>query len=59
LRTRIPVWVLVQGRKLGASEAKLLNNYPNPRAKDLVNSWGDYRLQNLEIDQEIAENEEA
>ena len=59
LRTRIPVWVLVQGRKLGASEAELLNNYPNLRAEDLVNAWGYYRLHRHEIDQEIAENEEA
>jgi len=36
LRTRIPVWVLVQARKLGASEADLLTNYPTLRAEDLV-----------------------
>jgi len=59
LRTRIPVWVLVQARKLGASEAELLNNYPNLRAEDLVNAWGYYRLHRSEIDEDIAENEEA
>ena len=41
------------------SEAELLNNYPNLRAEDLVNAWGYYRLHRHEIDQEIAENEEA
>ncbi|MBC8431292.1 MAG: DUF433 domain-containing protein [Desulfobacterales bacterium] len=58
LRTRIPVWVLVQTRKLGASEAELLRNYPTLRAEDLVNAWGYYRLHRDEIDQQIVENEE-
>ena len=59
LRTRIPVWVLVQARKLGAGEAELLNNYPDLRAEDLVNAWGYYRVHRADIDQQIAENEEA
>jgi uncharacterized protein (DUF433 family) len=59
LRTRIPVWVLVQARKLGASEADLLNNYPGLRAEDLVNAWGYYRLHRDEIDQQMDENEAA
>jgi len=58
LRTRIPVWLLVQARKLGASEAELLRNYPTLRAEDLVNAWGYYRLHRDEIDQQIVENEE-
>jgi len=58
LRTRIPVWVLVQARKLGASEAELLKNYPTLRAEDLVNAWGYYRLHRDEIDQQIVDNEE-
>ena len=59
LRTRIPVWVLVQARKLGASEADLLNNYKWLRSWDLVNAWGYYRLHRDEIDQQIDENEVA
>ena len=59
VRTRIPVWVLVQARKLGASEAELLKNYPALRAEDLVNAWGYYRLHRDEIEQQIDENEEA
>jgi len=59
LRTRIPVWVLVRARQLGASEAELLNNYPGLRAEDLVNAWGYYRLHRDEIDQQIDENEAA
>jgi uncharacterized protein (DUF433 family) len=39
VRTRIPVWVLVQSRRLGMSEAELLKSYPALRAEDLVNAW--------------------
>jgi uncharacterized protein (DUF433 family) len=59
VRTRSPVWVLVQARKLGASEADLLQMYPTLRAEDLVNVWAYYRLHLDEIDQQIIENETA
>jgi uncharacterized protein (DUF433 family) len=38
VRTRIPVWVLVQARRLGTSEAELLRSYPSLRAEDLANA---------------------
>lgn len=59
VRTRIPVWLLVQARKLGASEADLLLDYPSLRAEDLVNVWVYYRSHRDEIDQQIFENETA
>jgi uncharacterized protein (DUF433 family) len=59
VRTRIPVWVLVQARKLGASESDLLKMYPVLRAEDLVNAWAYYRLHRDEIERQIAENEAA
>ncbi len=59
VRTRIPVWVLVQARNLGTSEADLLNAYPTLRAEDLANSWAYYRAYRNEIDQQIQENEAA
>ena len=59
VRTRIPVWLLAQARKLGASEAELLRAYPTLRAEDLANAWAYYRLYKDEIDQQIRENEEA
>ncbi len=37
--TRIPVWLLMSYRRLGLSEAKLLDNYPSLTATDLVNAW--------------------
>ena len=58
-RTRIPVWMLEQSRRLGASEAELLRSYPSLRAEDLVNAWGYVRSHKDEIEQDIRENEAA
>jgi len=59
VRTRIPVWVLVQARHLGLSEAELLKGYPTLRAEDLSNAWAYYRVHREEIDRQIKENEAA
>ena len=59
VRTRIPVWVLVQARRLGVSEADLLRAYPTLRAEDLVNAWAYHRAHRGEIDAQIADNEAA
>jgi uncharacterized protein (DUF433 family) len=37
--TRIPVWLLVEARRLGIPEAQLLQDYPYISAADLVNAW--------------------
>ncbi len=58
-RTRIPVWILEQARRLGTSEAELLQSYPTLRAADLVNAWSYVAAHRGEIEQEIRENEEA
>jgi len=57
LRTRIPVWLLEQARRLGTSEAEILRAYPTLRAQDLSNAWGYVRTHPEEIEQQIAENE--
>lgn len=59
VRTRIPVWLLEQARRLGASEAELLRAYPTLRAADLVNAWSYVRNHSNEIEQQIRDNEEA
>jgi len=59
VRTRIPVWVLAQSRKLGVSEAELLHSYPTLRAEDLANAWAYYRVHQEQIDQQINDNEAA
>src|SRR5438552_282935 len=59
VRTRIPVWVLEQARRLGTSEADLLRSYPGLRAEDLANAWGYVRAHRDEINKQIEENEAA
>ena len=59
VRTRIPVWVLVQARNLGTSEADLLRSYPTLLAEDLANAWGYYRSHREEIERQSDENEAA
>lgn len=56
-RTRIPVWVLVRYRELGASEAELLRSFPTLRAEDLANAWAYHRAHREEIQRAITENE--
>jgi uncharacterized protein (DUF433 family) len=57
--TRIPVWSLEQARRLGASEADLLRDYPGLRAADLVNAWSYIAAHPEEIETQISANEEA
>jgi uncharacterized protein (DUF433 family) len=59
VRTRIPVWLLEQARRLGASEQDLLAAYPHLRAEDLVNAWAYARSHSAEIESQIRENETA
>ena len=59
VRTRIPIWVLEQTRRLGTSEADILRSYPNLRAEDLTNAWSYVRGHRQEIEQQIKENEAA
>ncbi len=57
VRTRIPVWVLEQARRLGTSEAELLRAYPTLRAEDLANAWAYVRSHGDEITRQIEGNE--
>lgn len=59
VRTRIPVWILEQARRLGTSEAELLRSYPTLRAEDLANAWAYVRAHREEIEKQIRENEQA
>jgi uncharacterized protein (DUF433 family) len=58
-RTRVPVWLLEQARRLGTSEETLLRSYPSLRAEDLVDAWAFARAHKDEIEQQIRENEAA
>ena len=59
VRTRIPVWVLEQARRLGSSEADLLCFYPSLRAEDLASAWAYVRAHEDEVDRQIRDNESA
>lgn len=59
VRTRIPVWVLEQARRLGSTEADLLRLYPGLTAEDLASAWAYVRAHRDEIDRQIRDNESA
>ena len=59
VRTRIPVWLLEQARRLGTTEQELLEGYPTLRAEDLVNAWSYVRGHMTEIANQIEANESA
>jgi uncharacterized protein (DUF433 family) len=57
--SRIPVWVLVNYRRLGGSDADILRDYPSLTPADLEAAWG-YAVANAEeIDRAIRENEDG
>jgi uncharacterized protein (DUF433 family) len=57
VRTRIPIWVLEQARRLGVTESELLQDYPSLRAEDLANAWAYVRAHREDIDRQIQEQE--
>lgn len=58
VRTRIPVWLLEQARRLGTTEADLLQAYPSLRAGDLANAWNYVRTHSDEINKQVADNDQ-
>jgi uncharacterized protein (DUF433 family) len=59
VRTRIPVWIPEQMRRLGQNESALLANFPTLRAEDLASAWAYVRGHRAEIDEQIRADEEA
>ncbi len=57
--TRIAVWLLVEARRLGITEAQLLQDYPHISAADLVNAWIYTDAYSEEIEAAIHANEVA
>lgn len=57
--TRIPIWVLVDARRIGYSEADLLPSYPSLCATDLAHAWVYAEAFPDEIETEIRENNEV
>ena len=59
VRTRIPVWILEQARRLGKSDSELLAAYPTLGPEDLSNAWAYVGKHREEIDKQIMKNEAA
>jgi uncharacterized protein (DUF433 family) len=57
--TRIPVWTLVNYRRLGASDADILQAYPSLTPADLEAAWAYESTHPAEIEQAIRENEQG
>jgi len=58
VRTRIPVWTLINYRRLGASDEDILSDFPTLSSSDLLNAWAYAEAYPDEIEQAIRENEE-
>jgi uncharacterized protein (DUF433 family) len=57
--TRVPVWVLVNCRRLGMSDAEILRGYPSLTSADLEAAWAYAAANHDEIDSAIQENEKG
>jgi uncharacterized protein (DUF433 family) len=57
VRTRIPVWSLVEARQMGVSTEDLLADFPALSVNDLENAWNYYLLFKEEIDADILDNQ--
>jgi uncharacterized protein (DUF433 family) len=57
-KTRIPIWSLVNYRILGASDVRILQDFPHLSAADLANAWAYAEAHPEEIEAAIARNEE-
>ncbi len=53
--TRIPVWTLIQLKRLGRTEEQLLEDYPSLLKADLDAVWDYYRSHLSEIEADIAD----
>jgi uncharacterized protein (DUF433 family) len=58
IRTRIPVWSVVQMQQLGTKDIDILRSYPSLRAVDLAEAWAFAEDHRDEIEKDIRENEE-
>ena len=57
--TRITVWGLVAHRRLGMSDAAILQGIPHLKAEDLLAAWEYAAVYPAEIEEDIRQNTEA
>jgi len=58
-RMRLPVWLLEEGRRNGATEEYFLEAYPDLTREDLANAWAYVAAHREEIERLIRENNEV
>ncbi|MBW4604520.1 MAG: DUF433 domain-containing protein [Calothrix sp. FI2-JRJ7] len=58
-KTRIPVWSLINYRRLGASDATILEAFPHLTAVNLVKAWAYADAHQSEMELAIRENDEV
>jgi len=54
---RIPVWSLIEARRLGFSDSRLLDSHPALSSADLEAAWDYARVNRVEIERAIWENQ--
>jgi uncharacterized protein (DUF433 family) len=57
--TRISVWGLEEWRRLGWSDARILEAYPQLKPEDLAAAWAYVAQRQGEIEEAIQQNQEA
>ncbi len=57
--TRIAVWMIEGYRRLGWTDAQILENYPSLELADLEHAWSYAAAHSDEIDRTMRENEET
>ena len=58
-KSRIPILSLVNYRILGATDVRILHDFPHLSAANLANAWAYAEARSEEIEAAIARNEEA
>jgi uncharacterized protein (DUF433 family) len=58
-KSRIPIWSLVNYRILGATDVRILQDFPHLSAADLANAWAYAEAHPEEIEAALARNQEA
>jgi uncharacterized protein (DUF433 family) len=59
VRTRIPVWALVEYRRQGWSDAQILESFPTLRQSDLAQAWAYAAAHPADIERALREQEAA
>lgn len=55
--TRIPVWTIVEAKRIGLTDLELLKNFQGLTAEDITNAMRYYEGHKAEIDADIADQD--